>query len=144
MVIIGILICIAVPIYFSMLQQGAANAAEHNLVTIYNAENSYYFSNGSYCIASCDSLPDINLAANLNLNLTDSYFNYTCNNVPPSGSGFSCTATGITNGITLTVKGGITNNLPIVLPGGVGCTTTAGANCNPSCSPVTSTKCPSS
>jgi len=97
MVIIGILTVIAIPNYLAYTQQQAGQAAQNNLITIYGAQNNYYLNNGSYCIGGCDKLPDINLAANLNLNLTDNYFSYACKTTahqnPSRSTGFTCTAT---------------------------------------------------
>ena len=141
MVIIGIIVAFIVPNYSAMMQQGAAKAAQDNLITIYNAQKSYYFSNnGSYCTVSCASL---NVGANsidniLGLNITDNNFTYACT---PHPSNFQCTATNIGDPnlkLTLTYN-------PIVLPGGLTCASSTGANpgCNPSCVSDHSAYCPS-
>ena len=154
-IIVGILACIAIASYLSIMKQQAAIAAENNLITIYNAQKNYYFTtgNGAYCVPTtantnlCTSLNSgsypINSTTTLGLNITDSYFNYAC--VDPNGNGdngatFNCTATSIsTPTIVLTLL-----NAPIVLPGGAGCATTSGGSCNPICSPASSSTCPNS
>jgi prepilin-type N-terminal cleavage/methylation domain-containing protein len=152
-VIIGILISISVPAYFSMMQRGAANAAEHNLITIYNAEKSYFFANGVYCTQTTGAsghipctdttnaltLLNTNLAtldqANppaTTLNITDNYFSYSCST---DTSGFKCIATNTGSGVILTLT-----NAPIVLPGS---TCTPQPSClNPSCN--SNSNCPTS
>jgi prepilin-type N-terminal cleavage/methylation domain-containing protein len=130
LIIISILAVVAIPNYMTNMQQGAAKAAQNNLITIYGAEKNNYLNTGNYCINTspnpCDNLPDIK--ANLTLNITDNYFNYTC---ITDVSGFSCTATNPSiAGFSLTV----TNN-PIILPGGTG-------TANPSCTPAASIFCP--
>jgi len=138
--IIGVLVAIALPSYSTMMNKGAATAAQNNLTTIYKAEKSYYFANSSvYCTGACaNSLATINTSLAvppaLSLNITDNTFTYSCSNV----AGFTCTATGA--GITLTITG---PPKQIVLPGGTGCATPAGANCNPVCAPSASNHCPS-
>jgi len=154
-IIVGILACIAIGTYLSTMNQQAAIAAEHNLISIYNAQKNYYFTtgNGTYCVPTtlnanlCTSLNTgsfpIDSASTLNLNITDNYFNYACvdpNGTADNGTTFNCTATNIaTPSFILTVT-----NAPIVLPGGTGCATTSGGNCNPKCSPPASSTCPSS
>jgi prepilin-type N-terminal cleavage/methylation domain-containing protein len=136
--IIGILAWIAIPNWVNFMNQGAANAAEHNLITIYNAQKNYYFNNKNYCIDTtnpnpCDNLNDIN--SNLTLTITDpgnsnndGYFTYKCTNT----SGYLCTAKSISsNGPTLT----LTLTTPIVLPGGT-------PTLNPSCTPGSGNYCP--
>ena len=136
-VIIGILAAIAMPSYFTSVNQGASTSAQNNLTSIYNAEKTYYFGttgNGNYCIATCNNLANIN--TNLSLNITDNNFTYAC---AADASGFKCTAVSNTgSGITLTLK-----NNSVVLLGGAGCATTSGANCNPACTPAASVYCPS-
>ncbi len=128
LVIIGVLVAIALPNYFTMMQQGAAQAAQNNLITIYNAQKNYYLGpvgSGTYCIASCNSLANINTA--LSLNISNSNFTYTCTNT----GGFTCTAKNISDpNLILT----LTNN-PIVLPGGSGTT-------NPHCVSDVNAYCP--
>ncbi len=133
--IVGILSAVALPKYNTMMIQGAAQAAQNNLITIYNTQKSYYLSNGSYCIASCDSLAHINTA--LSLNITDSLSNYTCNNT----GGFTCTATNISDtNLILTVT-----NASIILPGGTGCTASPWVSpCNPACATDVTSYCPNS
>ncbi len=154
-VILGILAAVALPNYITMITQQAAQAAQNNLITIYRAQKNFYFSNGYYCTTStqnttcADTLAHLNLSTNLNLNITDTYFTYSCTD-PNSGSdgnngsAFSCTATNISNtSFTLTVVG----SSQLILPGGTGCTgpTTWGTPCNPSCTDVANPSyCPSS
>ena len=76
LIIIGILAAVAMSNYNTMIIQGAAQAAQNNLMTIYGAQRNYYFTNGSYCTNSCDNLKDIN--NQLTLNITDGYYSYTC------------------------------------------------------------------
>jgi len=90
LVIIALLAAVAIPNYTSMMVQGATKAAQNNLVSIYNAQQNYYFTNGSYCIAGCDNLADLNRPTNLNLNITDNNFRYSCGLLV--GAGFQCTA----------------------------------------------------
>jgi prepilin-type N-terminal cleavage/methylation domain-containing protein len=143
LVVIGILAAIALPNYNTTVQQGAGNAAQNNLVTIYNAQKSYYFNNNVYCVSShgiCNSSASINTT--LSLNITDSNFTYTCTTDPlnPFVPGFVCYATNNANpNFLLTLK-----NNPIVLPGGTGCTSGNTASCNPSCQdPDNPAYCPS-
>jgi len=117
LVILGILSAISVPFYTTMIMQGSAKAAQNNLITIYNGQKNYYYDHDAHCIATCNSLANIN--TNLSLNITDNNFNYAC---AANASGFACTATNKTlNTFTLTV-----NNTALVLPGGA-------SPLNPSC-----------
>ena len=140
MVIIGILAVIAIPNYYTSMEQGMATAAKNNLVNIYNAQKSYYYTNGNYCITTGNSsdcgysigslntnLASINQSTR-SLNIIDSNFNYQC---VAAGSGFSCTAT---NTKDTNFKITLTGNSPIVLIGGSGCTPGSMSSCNPSCS----------
>ncbi len=131
MVVIGILIAVAIPSYTTMVMQGAANAAIKNLTSIYSAEKSYYFTNGGYCTANCNTTANINLSTNLALNINDNNFGYTCT---AAGSSYTCTATNNSNSnFTLTLTG---PPAQIVLPGGSGTR-------NPSCTSNISAYCPS-
>jgi prepilin-type N-terminal cleavage/methylation domain-containing protein len=135
LVIIGILAAVAIPNYNTMIVQGAVKTAQNNLTTIYTAQKNYYFNNGVYCIAGCNSLSNINLPANLNLNITDNNFSYACAAV--AGPSYTCTATNISDtSLILTVTGGTPNNPnPIVLPG-------ASGTLNPSCATDVAAYCP--
>ncbi len=136
LVILATLAAIAIPNYINYVQQGAAKSAQSNLISIYNAEKSYYFNNNStYCTNSCDNNADIN--ANLNLNISDNYSTYSC--VTPVTGTLQCVATTTSiAGFSLTLT--LTN--PVVLLGGTNCATTSGAGCNPVCSPAASIYCP--
>jgi prepilin-type N-terminal cleavage/methylation domain-containing protein len=140
LIIIGVLATVAVSNYTTMIIQGAAKAAQNNLMAIYTAQKTYYLSptgNGTYCIAGCDTLADLNLPAHLNLNITDARFTYSCS----STGGFTCTATNIAD---ISLKLAVTNT-SIILPGGTGCTASPwGAPCNPSCTTDVAAYCPSS
>jgi len=160
LIIIGLLAAVAVPSYNVFIQQGAAQTAQNNLITIYNAEKNFYLSNTNivgtgtlpyYCSTSiqnttcADTLVHLNLAANLNLNITDNNFSYSCSD-PNSGtdgnngSSFSCTATN-NSAATFTF---VLKNSPIVLRGGTSCTSYGGAGCNPTCTYAAHTNyCPS-
>ena len=127
MIIFGILTAVALPNYFTMLQQGAANAAQNNLLAIYNAQLNYYNTNNAYCLGPCDTLADIN--TNLALNLTDNNFSYACVAGPAAANGFQCIATGPASTITLI-------NSPIVSTGATTCATSSAAGCNPICAPA--------
>jgi prepilin-type N-terminal cleavage/methylation domain-containing protein len=116
--------------------QGSAKNTQNNLLAIYNAQKNYFLSplpagnDTNYCTSAtgiCNSRASIN--ATLGLNITDSYFTYTCSNV----GGFQCVATNTQDAtFQLTL-----NNIPIALPGGVGAP-------NPSCTyPAHPTYCPS-
>ncbi len=147
-VILGILAAVALPNYTTMITQQAARAAKNNLITIYNAQWNYYFTNGFYCKDTaipphiCDTLTGsaTSINTNLSLNIIDNNFTYQCKQGGGSANGFQCQATNISdNDLILT----LTNN-PIVLPGGTGCTgpTTWGTPCNPSCSTDVTAYCP--
>lgn len=151
-IIIAVMGIIVVPTYFTYIQQGAAKAAQNNLITIYNAQKNNYFNKGSYCTATAstassycntqlndsdcgDTLAAIN--CNLNLGITDSNFNYTCN----STSGFTCVATSVSAAsFTFTLS-----NSSIVAPGGANCSPPSTVSgCNPVCSYAAhSNYCPS-
>lgn len=137
LIIIGLLVAIALPNYNTYTQQAAANAAQNNLISIYDAQKNYYLSptgSGRYCRSTgplprlCGNLTSIN--TNLALNITDNNFGYRCVN---DASGFSCRATNnSSNRFVLT----LTNN-PLVLPG-------ASGSLNPSCTyPAHPNYCPS-
>jgi len=145
LIILGILAVIAVPNYNTYIQQAAAQAAQNNLITVYNAQKNYYLSpvgSGKYCRNTgppphlCGNVGSIN--TNLTLNITDNNFAYECDN---DASGFVCTAT---NNSAATFKLNLTNN-PIILPGGTGCTSYPwNAPCNPTCTyPAHPNYCPS-
>ena len=141
MIIMGLLAVMTVPSYTGFVQQGAATAAQNNLVSIYNAQMNFHYSNGIvvgsgslpyYCTTSTQNTTCANNTTNLNtnlpLNITDSNFSYACTD-PISGtdgnngSSFTCTATNNSDSsFTLTLS-----NSPIVLPGSSG-------THNPSCS----------
>ncbi len=145
--IIGILVTISVPVYTTLVTEGAAKAAQNNLITIYNAQRNYYLSpatGGGYYSsgASTDDLTNIN--TNLVLNITDANFKYSCTTAGPS---FSCIATDRSDGaLSLTVTSG-TPGSPhqIILPGGAGCTASPWSypSCNPSCTTNVAAFCPS-
>ncbi|MDE2028332.1 MAG: prepilin-type N-terminal cleavage/methylation domain-containing protein [Candidatus Omnitrophica bacterium] len=152
LVIITILTAVAIPNYTNFLDQGAANAAQNNLIAIYNAQKDYYLKNGYYCdnagssTGKCTSLASIN--TNLSLNIQDSYFTYQCSDVigwwysPWDMSltrGFRCYAS---SSFTVSygnhrgnVKEGIDFSYPIVFSGGSG-------TLNPRCEPAGSPYCP--
>lgn len=133
LVITGILTAIALPGYLNFVQQGAATAAQHNLISIYNAQKNNYFTTGNYCTTTCNTLANIN--TNLSLTITDANFTYACST---DSSGFKCIATNISDtNLHLTLS-----NNPLVLPGGAGCGTISGSACNPVCSTDKSTYCP--
>ena len=140
--ILGILATLTIPNYTKMVYQGEAKAAQNNLISIYNAEKTFYLSNSYYCSttvqnATCaDTLAHLNTG--LSLNITDPNFAYACSD-PNSGTdgnkgtSFTCTAT---NNFIGTLSLTITNN-PIMLPGSAG-------PLNPSCSSIpTPELCPS-
>ena len=121
LVIIGVCIAIYFPNYYSSIQKSDNQNAQNNLIAINTAELNYFNNNGTYCTATvpvncADSTTDIN--TNLSLNITDSNFNYACTK---NGSTFTCKATGVANGTTITLTGG----KPLVV---------TGATTNPSCS----------
>ena len=144
MIIIGVLAVIAVLNYNTMMVQGAANAAQKNLIAIYNAQKNDYFNNGSYCTTLCDNLPDINTNLGLNIlenpsnNQNDGYFTYSC----AAGAPYTCAAKNIANTDFTMV---ITGAAQIILPGGTGCSPGGGAPCNPVCTDAANPNyCPSS
>ncbi len=129
LIILAILTITSIPIYTNYIQQGAAKAAQNNLMSIYNAQKMYAFSNGgNFCLSGpadnfcaghdtdTNSLSTIN--SSLNLNITDNYFNYKCALGTPSiDGGFKCTATNIADSnFVLTVR-----NQSVVLPGSSSC-----------------------
>jgi prepilin-type N-terminal cleavage/methylation domain-containing protein len=125
LVILGVLATVALYNYNIMMMQGVAKAAQNNLITIYNAQQNYYFANGVYCTASCNTLANIN--TNLNLFITDNNFTYAC---AASGSSYTCTAS--IGSFTFVVTGQPTQ---LILPGGTGCAGgVAPPPCNPACS----------
>lgn len=130
LVIVGILSAVAVPFYLNNIQQQAAQGAQGNLIAIYNAELVNHLNTGSYCTNTCSSLANIN--TNLSLNLSDSYFTYSCSNT----NGFTCTASEASPSITFTITSG-----SIVLPGGTNCTAGITTGCNPYCN--NTSYCPS-
>ena len=147
LVIVALLAVVAIPSYKTMMTQGAANAAQNNLSAIYNAQKTYYFSNGSYYIsASCPSSDITNINSTLSLNITDNNFTYCCTNT----NNFTCKATNIADAnLYLTVT-----NSPIILIGGTSvssgtcttpfiCTTSAEGCCNPTCATDIAAYCPS-
>jgi len=79
MIVLGILAGIAVTNYNGIMISGAASAAEHNLMLIYSAQKNYFLKNDVYCSANCQTLTQINNPNNLNLNINDSFFSYSCN-----------------------------------------------------------------
>jgi type II secretory pathway pseudopilin PulG len=128
LIILGITLACFFPSFTSSTQQAYSQAAKNNLLAIYSAEVNYFNNNnGAYCLSTLPSSPACavspncanNLAAincNLNLNISDSVYTYSCSNV----SGFSCTANN--NASSPTVWTVI--NAPVVLTGG---------GLNPSC-----------
>lgn len=153
LVIIAILCAVAIPNYFSYLQQGAAKSAQDNLITIYGAQKNLYLNSGNYYgspAGPSDDKAGINNSAAgfLGLNITDNNFNYLCNIL--AGPSVSCTAKNISDpNLILTVTSGtaLAPN-PIILPGGslsgVPCTANTGAApCNPYCNSNIANYCPS-
>ena len=128
LVILGVTLILFIPNYTSSTQMAYSQAAKNNLLAIYSAEVNYFNNNnGQYCLSSlpasstctvspncADTLPAIN--CNLNLNISDSVYAYSCSNV----SGFSCTANNNAPSPTIWTV----TNAPIVL---------TGAGLNPSC-----------
>ena len=142
LVIVAILTTIALPIYTTNVQQGAARAAQSNLIAIYNAQKLFYLNPanpnpGTYYItqSGTNDLSNINTA--LALNIIDSNFNYVCTNA----AGFTCTAT---NNADSNLILSITNN-PILLPGAASCAASpwSAPGCNPSCTTDNTPYCPS-
>ena len=140
-IIIGILAVVAVPTYYTFMQQGASKAAQNNLVTIYNGQKTYYLSSATggtyYNSPSANDLAGINTALGLNIN--DNNFQYTCTTA--AGPSYTCTATNNSDTtLVLTITSG-TPNTPnlIVLPGGVNC---PGVGCNPICADTNAKNCP--
>ena len=63
LIIVGILAAVSIPYFSTSIMQASARAAQNNLVTIYNAEKSYYLGpigSGTYCLNTsgtpCDTL----------------------------------------------------------------------------------------
>ncbi len=93
LMVIGVLAAISIPAYNTFVQNGASQSAANNLSAIYAAQQNYYFNKGTYCVNTgsnptcADNLSDIN--TNLSLNVTDSYYSYSCA-VPGSGTNAIC------------------------------------------------------
>jgi len=145
MVIIGVLAAIMIPGYNSMLQQGRIKAAENNVIAIYQAQQSYYFNNGTYFAYFGEG--NINPAANtggnlaalqnynsvLKSNITDLNFGYMCNYYAPNLKCFAQTApngtfpwvtyqgTGLAPGTSAGVCYGTLQNFLNSTPGGGDC-----------------------
>ena len=87
LVIIGVVALFAVSGYQGYIERMRAKNAEANLLAIYDKQKRYKLDNGNYyaCATATTSctLDDIN--ANLNLDLTDSYFSYSIEQVGHSG-----------------------------------------------------------
>ena len=128
-----------------MMQQGAVQAAQNNLLTIYGAEKNYYFNNAGYCINSgskptcADTLTDIN--TNLSLNVTDNYYSYVCS-AGAAPNPFCCTATNNSNGQVLSNPSACSvsctpNCNGVTCGGSNGCggTCQTGGGCTPACTP---------
>jgi len=142
LVIIAILSAIAIPNFINYTEKSAAQAAQNNLITIFNAEKIFYLNNNYYCTTSTQNTTcatPANLNTNLFLNISDSYFSYSC--IDPNsasdgnnGSSFKCTATNLSdNTFYLTVvynPNPAVNITSIILPGATNC---PGAACNPTC-----------
>ena len=85
MLILGILTALTLPNFYKLIEQGAARAAEQNVLTIYLAQKQYYFKHGYYCGTSFLSPSALdcaaslnNLNSNLSLNMVDNYYFYVC------------------------------------------------------------------
>lgn len=89
LVIVAILACIAIPSFVSYIREGKEEASKNNLLVVEELEQNYYFSNGHYCLTDCDNLTAIN--KNLNSNIIDNGYIYSCNNTNPK-YGYCCTA----------------------------------------------------
>jgi type II secretory pathway pseudopilin PulG len=107
-ILIAILYSIAVPTHERLLEKNRAEAANFNLLSIYNAEKRYKLDNaaGQYftCGATCTSaVMDNNLGVYINDN------NFTYGIVPDAANGFRATATrlggNLCNGKTMVVVG---------------------------------------
>lgn len=122
------------PSFTKSTQVAYSQAAKNNLMAIYSAQVNYLNNNnGAYCFGAgvCDTLANIN--TDLNLNISDSVYSYTC--CANGANGFLCWAT---NG-TATCAAQTGNTQWKVTNGAVVLT---GAGLNPSCN-VGGTYCPS-
>jgi prepilin-type N-terminal cleavage/methylation domain-containing protein len=96
LIIVGIAAVVCLPNFNSSTQKAYSQAAASNLLAIYSAQVNYFNNNnGVYCFDTsgpCDTLAHIN--TNLNLNISDSAYNYVCCSTTAGNGtlGFQCWA----------------------------------------------------
>lgn len=106
-VLLGILAGLAVPTYFTTIEQSRSNEAKSNLYTIWMAEKIYKLNNNVYYPfdTSTSTLTSINSA--LNIEVATQYYTLTVGANKLSGAGAACSATaarGNTGAKTFTIS----------------------------------------
>ena len=144
--IVGALAAISAFSYTNLIQQGASQAAQTNLLTIVEAEHNYYFNKGAYCLNSgalstcADNLSHIN--SNLTLNINDPYFTYSCGTIIGPYA-FCCTATNILSGAALPTRcSGTCVSTGCAAASTIACGTAYTDNCGAPCGNGTSCSSP--
>ena len=133
-VIIGIVAVIALPAYFTLLEQGRTQSTLNNLKVIAIAQKTYFLNNNTYCVKEngnfCDSLNSTpnSIDTVLSLNLNDNDFTYYCSSavlpsVPSAGRPY-CRADRNSSGVPVAW---IFVNTSAVIPGFI--PYCVGANC---------------
>ncbi|MFA5304702.1 MAG: hypothetical protein WDL99_03470 [Candidatus Omnitrophota bacterium] len=107
-IIIAILYSITVPTYGKLMEKNKAEAANFNLISIYNAEKRYKLDNESSQYFTCGAVCDLAvLNDTLSVYINDNNFTYGV--VPDATGGFKATATrvggNLCNGKTMAVVG---------------------------------------
>ena len=96
LIIVSALACIAIPNYYTFMEQGMAQNAQNIVTSVASAEKSYYFQYGAFCdnngTDTCgNSLTNLVTHLGMNSSITDSNYSYYCETT--ANPNFRCVAT---------------------------------------------------
>ena len=91
-IIIGVIAAMAVPNYGRHIEKGKGREAEAILALIYNAQKRYHLDNSAYFVCEPNCTAD-SINENLDLDVQDTYFNYSIAPYGSGGAGYMAIAT---------------------------------------------------